>query len=89
MPPVPYPKRTTSTTPLQALNLFNSEFLLQQAEIFATRLKREFPEDEQAQLQQAYRLCYAREPAPEELQSAHAFVRGKPDGVLPGATQQQ
>lgn len=70
-------KRTTSTTPLQALNLFNSEFLLQQAEIFATRLKREFPEDEQAQLQQAYRLCYAREPAPEELQSAHAFVRAE------------
>ncbi len=34
------PKRSSSTTPLQALNLMNSRFLVQQAGLFAERLKR-------------------------------------------------
>jgi len=33
------PKRTSSTTPLQALNLLNSRFIMQQAELFAKRLQ--------------------------------------------------
>jgi hypothetical protein len=36
------PRRSRSTTPLQALNLFNSNFILQQSELFAQRLQREF-----------------------------------------------
>ncbi|MFO0942362.1 MAG: PSD1 and planctomycete cytochrome C domain-containing protein [Pirellulales bacterium] len=35
------PKRSRSNTPLQALNLFNSGFVLQQAELLAERLRRE------------------------------------------------
>jgi mono/diheme cytochrome c family protein len=35
------PKRTESTTPIQALNLFNSPFIAQQAEAFAQRLQAE------------------------------------------------
>ena len=35
------PKRTSSTTPLQALNLLNSRFIMQQAELFAHRLNSE------------------------------------------------
>ena len=34
------PKRNRSTTPLQALNLLNSPFMLQQAGFFAERLKK-------------------------------------------------
>lgn len=34
----PVPSRSRSTTPLQALNLLNSPFILQQAEAFATQL---------------------------------------------------
>jgi hypothetical protein len=35
------PRRNRSTTPVQALNLFNSAFVSRQAEIFAARLERE------------------------------------------------
>ncbi|MDB6025127.1 MAG: Protein of unknown function (DUF1553)/Protein of unknown function (DUF1549)/Planctomycete, partial [Verrucomicrobiales bacterium] len=35
------PRRNTSTTPLQALNLFNSHFMMQQAALFAERLEKE------------------------------------------------
>ena len=34
------PRRTTSTTPLQALNLLNSPFMMQQADLFAKRLQK-------------------------------------------------
>ena len=39
------PKRTTSTTPLQALNLMNSSFMMQQATFFAERLRNEAGDD--------------------------------------------
>lgn len=37
----PAPRRSASTTPLQALNLLNGAFVLQQAEFFAERVRRE------------------------------------------------
>ncbi len=39
------PRRTSSTTALQALNLLNSRFIVQQAGIFAARLQREAGDD--------------------------------------------
>ena len=42
------PKRSRSTTPLQALNLFNSQFMLQQAELLAKRLEGEAEGPDQA-----------------------------------------
>jgi hypothetical protein len=56
------PKRTSSTTPLQALNLLNSPFLIQQAGIFARRLQREAGSDARAQIHHAFRLAFSREP---------------------------
>ena len=40
------PRRRQSTTPIQALNLFNSQFTLDEAEAFAVRLKQEVGDDE-------------------------------------------
>ncbi|WP_437194576.1 DUF1553 domain-containing protein [Planctomicrobium sp. SH527] len=54
------PQRTVSTTPLQALNLFNSYFLMQQADILAESLKQKSPEDVHQQIRLAYELCYSR-----------------------------
>ncbi|MBX3179696.1 MAG: DUF1553 domain-containing protein [Candidatus Hydrogenedentes bacterium] len=68
------PKRNTSTTPLQALNLLNSPFMLQQAELFAQRLEKEAPAPE-AQAARAFRLAYARQPGPEEQEAAAAFIQ--------------
>src|SRR3989442_9249758 len=43
------PKRMRSTTPLQALNLLNSGFIVQQADFLAARLERESGQDPQRQ----------------------------------------
>ncbi|MBL9115035.1 MAG: DUF1553 domain-containing protein [Verrucomicrobiaceae bacterium] len=60
------PSRPRSTTPLQALNLFNSSFLLEQAATLATKAKT---------IPQAYQLVYQRQPSKDELTAAEAFVK--------------
>ena len=49
------PQRNVSTTALQALNLLNSRFVLQQAELFAERLAREAGDDPARQVDRAFR----------------------------------
>ena len=60
------PKRPRSTTPLQALNLFNSEFVLQQAKILADRVRSETGDDPSQQINHAFRLVLARAPTDAE-----------------------
>ena len=67
-------RRNRSTTPLQALNLFNSAFLLQQSELFANRLRKQHPLDVGAQVQLAYHLCYARVADESEQAAGGAFA---------------
>ena len=64
------PSRSRSTTPLQALNLFNSRFMIQQAELFAERLKSQAGNRRAGQLQLAFQLCYGRQPQDDELSDA-------------------
>lgn len=61
------PKRSRSNTPLQALNLFNSPFVLQQSKILAERLRREAGEDVSLQVKLAFRLMFGREVDSYEL----------------------
>jgi hypothetical protein len=68
------PKRNVSTTPLQALNLMNSRFMLQQAKFFAERLQRE-AKDEDAQVVRGFRLAFQREPTPTERTASLRLVR--------------
>ena len=68
------PKRSRSTTPLQAFNLLNSPFMLQQAELFAERLRREAGDDVSRQIDAAYWLCCGRQPAEDELLAARQFI---------------
>ncbi len=67
------PKRSRSTTPLQALNLLNSRFVLQQAEMLAERLKNS-DDKVTAQVQLAYQLCCNRQASTEETASAVRFI---------------
>jgi hypothetical protein len=69
------PRRSRSTTPLQALNLFNSPFLLDEAAHLADRLGREAGLDPKARIRLAWRLAYGREPDRTELRDAREFVR--------------
>jgi hypothetical protein len=70
------PKRNVSTTPLQALNLLNSVFVLQQADFFADRIQRDASADVPAQIQRAYALAFSRRPRADELAAAETLVRG-------------
>ena len=63
------PTRSRSTTPLQALNLLNSRFVLQQADLLAKRLQSEAPEPP-AQIIRAWQLLYGRAPDTDESRDA-------------------
>ncbi|MEI7686478.1 MAG: DUF1549 domain-containing protein [Planctomycetota bacterium] len=69
------PRRTSSTTPLQAFNLLNSPFMLQQSDYFAERLRTEVGVDPSMQVRRAFRLTFGRLPVDEELAAAHALIR--------------
>ncbi|MEO6036061.1 MAG: DUF1553 domain-containing protein [Verrucomicrobiota bacterium] len=69
------PRRNSSTTPLQALNLLNSTFILQQAEIFAKRLEREAGNDAASQTRTAFELVFARKPDRTELAVSEKLIR--------------
>ena len=69
------PKRNRSTTPLQALNLLNSSFIMQQAGFFAKRLEAEAGKDVKAQVRRAFALALQREPDRIELQAALKLAR--------------
>jgi len=69
------PRRSLSTTPLQALNLFNSRFILRQSELFAARLAREAGPQPQAQIQRAWLLAFHRPASPAEESDAVTFAQ--------------
>ena len=66
--------RRASTTPIQALNLFNSHFTLHHAAAFAERVKREISGDAADQIRRAYELALSRKPSRDELNDALPFV---------------
>lgn len=71
------PKRSLSTTPLQALNLFNSAFAQQQSAIFAARLKQEASDDSFTQIHRAWHIAYNRSPTQDEARDAFTLVESE------------
>ena len=71
------PKRSRSTTPLQALNLLNSSFLMQQADLFSDRLKKDAGTNTVAQVNRAFSLCFNRFPSPSEVRDASLFIESE------------
>jgi hypothetical protein len=69
------PRRNTSTTPLQALNLMNSPFVVQQAQFLAERVAREAGADAAAQVNLAFVLAFGREPDDAERGAAMKLSR--------------
>lgn len=66
-------RRSRSTTPLQSLNLLNSTFALQQAELFAKRLERWSAESSE-QVAKAYQFVFSRRPTLDELKDSQDFI---------------
>ncbi len=71
----PQPKRTSSTTPLQALNLLNSPFALDQSRYLAERVEREVGADTTRQVQRALFLMFQRPATADETTAATALVK--------------
>lgn len=69
------PLRSQSTTAIQALNLFNSEFVAQRAQAMAQRVQQETGNDVAAQVAAAFELSLGRTPLPEEAQAAEQVVQ--------------
>jgi cytochrome c553 len=69
------PKRTVSTTPLQALNMLNGDFLLDQSQRFAARVRKEAGDDAGRQTARAVLLAFGREASPAELAAGTALVK--------------
>jgi hypothetical protein len=68
------PRRSVSTTPLQALNLFNSPFIVGQAGRFAERLHRDAGDEVPDQVRCAWWLAFGRGPEAAELAEAETFI---------------
>ncbi len=68
------PKRTSSTTPLQALNLLNGAFLIDQANRFAARVAREAGEEPAEKVRLAFLLAFGREATEAEIAAGTKLV---------------
>lgn len=68
-------KRPVSTTPLQALNLLNSPFVVEQSEFIAERCIREAGNQLEDSVKKAFELLLARQPSEAELKSSVAVAR--------------
>jgi hypothetical protein len=76
------PRRNVSTTALQALNLLNDPFLLEQAGRLSERVKAEAGADVAAQVTRAFALAFGRAPTPREASAAERLVRAHGLAVL-------
>lgn len=69
------PKRTSSITALQALNLLNSNFIVQQAGLFADRLRNDAGNDTSKQVRWAFQLTFLRDPTADEQAASVEFIQ--------------
>lgn len=68
-------RRRESTTPIQALNLFNSRFTLDESDAFSSRIWAVAGSDVRDQVRWAYRMALSREPESEEWSEVEPVVR--------------
>jgi hypothetical protein len=67
-------RRRNSVTALQALSMYNGEFVTEESEHFARRVKQEAGPDFNDQIERAFLLAYSREPSETERKRAAQFV---------------
>jgi hypothetical protein len=67
------PRRASTTTPLQALSLWNSDFALRMSNTLAERLDREKGQSAD-RVVHAYQLCFQRQPTDSEIKLAVELI---------------
>ena len=73
-PSITAPQRGVTTTPLQALALWNDSFLLRMADHFAARVTADAGDQPPAQIRRAWQLAYQRDPGAAERARVQPFV---------------
>ncbi|RQP21495.1 DUF1549 and DUF1553 domain-containing protein [Piscinibacter terrae] len=73
-PAQPHQKRDVTTTPLQALTLFNSDVVFGWSQALAGRVINEAGKDESAQLDRLYEVLFSRTPTKSEKTALKAFL---------------
>jgi len=68
------PQRNITTTPTQALLMFNSQTIIQRAKALTTRLENEHLSNARDLISEAYRLTLAREPDSDETAQLAQFL---------------
>ena len=68
------PVRAVSTHPLQALSLMNSDFMQEQSQAFAQRLRSTCRNDSTCAIKRAWTLTLARNPSTQEQKLAKSFL---------------
>ncbi|MDI1315634.1 DUF1553 domain-containing protein, partial [Prosthecobacter sp.] len=68
-------KRPVSTTPLQALNLMNSDFVVEQSAFIAERAQREAGKEPAAAVRRVFELLLTRAPSADELSACVAVAQ--------------
>ena len=68
-------RRSRSTTPLQSLNLLNSVFVLQQAEIMAESIEAEAKSTDQSPISIVYQRLFSRTANTDEIIEGRRFVQ--------------
>ena len=68
------PRRRTSVTPLQALAMYNGDFLNEEAKFFAQRVKQLAGEDTQSRIRHACELALGRPPTETESRQLNRLI---------------
>jgi hypothetical protein len=74
-PSVKTPRRGVTTTPLQALELMNSSFVVRQSRELANRVKREAGASADVRIARAYRIALGRAPSSAEALAAAKLAK--------------
>jgi hypothetical protein len=73
-PNVSTPRRSVTTTPLQALSMLNNPFMVQASNAFASRAQSLVGADVERQIDHIYSLAFARQPTADELIAARSYA---------------
>jgi hypothetical protein len=74
-PSHPHHRRDVTTTPLQALTLFNSDIVVGWSQALAGRIITEAGTDEDAQLDHLYKILFSRKPDRSERKTLKTFLK--------------
>ena len=76
--------RNVTTTPTQALLMINGNLVMEQAAALAARVDAEYPSrDVAARIDGAFRLCFQRPAAPDEIAAVKAFLERQRRAIQP------